>query len=107
LPDGTIILDSPAGKTYVTTPGSALLFPSLCVPTGDLHVPPSDPSTVYCGERTAMMPRRRRTRAQDRANRVATERRQNHLAREVRRSRSMSFLGPAPPSDSDDEPPPF
>ena len=27
LPDGTVILDSPAGKTYVTAPGSALLFP--------------------------------------------------------------------------------
>ncbi|GAB5018494.1 hypothetical protein JHV675_51890 [Mycobacterium avium subsp. hominissuis] len=24
-----------AGRTYVTTPGSALLFPSLCVPTGE------------------------------------------------------------------------
>ena len=35
LPDGTIILNSPSGKTYFTTPGSALLFPSLCVPTGD------------------------------------------------------------------------
>jgi hypothetical protein len=106
LPDGTIILSSPAGRTYVTTPGSALLFPSLCVPTGDLHVPPTDPSTVYCGERTAMMPKRRRTRAQDRAHRVAAERRRNHLAREVRRSRSMSFLRPAPPG-TDDDPPPF
>ena len=30
LADGTLILTSPAGRTYVTTPGSALLFPSLC-----------------------------------------------------------------------------
>jgi hypothetical protein len=30
LADGTLILTSPAGHTYVTTPGSALLFPSLC-----------------------------------------------------------------------------
>ena len=37
LPDGTVILNSPSGKTYVTTPGSALLFPSLCVPTGDVR----------------------------------------------------------------------
>jgi hypothetical protein len=29
LADGTLILTSPAGHTYVTTPGSALLFPSL------------------------------------------------------------------------------
>ncbi|OBJ64845.1 HNH endonuclease signature motif containing protein, partial [Mycobacterium colombiense] len=34
LPDGTLILTSAAGHTYVTTPGSALLFPSLCQSTG-------------------------------------------------------------------------
>jgi hypothetical protein len=107
LPDGTIILSSPAGKTYVTTPGSALLFPSLCVPTGDLPSPQPSSQTDYCGERTAMMPKRRRTRAQDRAHRVAAERRQNHQARQVRRTDRLSYLGPAPPSDSDDEPPPF
>jgi hypothetical protein len=106
LPDGTIILDSPSGKTYVTTPGSALLFPSLCRPTGDLPTPHLSPPTNRCGERTAMMPRRSRTRAQDRAHRVSTERRRNHLARTVRRSKSMSYLGPAPP-DADDDPPPF
>jgi hypothetical protein len=43
LPDGTIILTSPSRKTYVTTPGSALLFPSLCAPTGDLPAPQADP----------------------------------------------------------------
>ena len=85
LPDGTIILNSPSGKTYVTTPGSALLFPSLCAPTGDLPAPEADPTTDYCGDRTAMMPRRRRTRQQDRAHRVAVERRQNHQARTTRR----------------------
>ena len=42
LPDGTLIWTSQSGQTYVTTPGSALLFPSLCVPTAAL-VPP-DPS---------------------------------------------------------------
>ncbi|ORA67366.1 hypothetical protein BST25_22830, partial [Mycobacterium heidelbergense] len=36
LPDGTLILTSPTGQTYVSTPGSALLFPSLCAPTGEL-----------------------------------------------------------------------
>jgi hypothetical protein len=53
-----------------------------------------------------MMPRRRRTRRQDRAHRVAAERRQNHRVRTVRRSESMNLLGPAPP-DADDDPPPF
>jgi Domain of unknown function (DUF222) len=105
LPDGTVILNSPSGKTYVTTPGSALLFPSLCLPTGDvaseLHRP-----VEYCGERIAMMPRRRRTRRQERTHRIGAERRRNHLARTVRRCESMSFVGPAPP-DADDDPPPF
>jgi hypothetical protein len=35
MPDGTVIWASPSGQTYVTTPGSTLLFPSLCVPSGE------------------------------------------------------------------------
>jgi hypothetical protein len=53
-----------------------------------------------------MMPKRRRTRAQDRAYRIATERRQNHQARMTRRAEASSYTGPAPP-ETDDEPPPF
>jgi hypothetical protein len=106
LPDGTVILNSPSGQTYVTAPGSALLFPSLCLSTGGVLVPEADPSIEYCGDRAAMMPRRRRTRLQDRAHRVAAERRQNHLARTTGRTDSMSYLGPAPPG-TDDDPPPF
>jgi hypothetical protein len=68
LPDGTVILNSPSGKTYVTTPGSALLFPSLCLPTGDVASEAGSP-TDLCGERIAMMPRRRRTRRQERTHR--------------------------------------
>jgi hypothetical protein len=70
--------------------------------TGGVLVPEADPSIEYCGDRAAMMPRRRRTRLQDRAHRVAAERRQNHLARTTGRTDSMSYLGPA-----DDDPPPF
>jgi hypothetical protein len=102
LPDGTLILTSPAGRTYVTTPGSALLFPQLCAPTGDIRVAAAS-KPDYCAERTAMMPARRRTRAQDRAHRVATERRRNHDARLARRAESCN--GPAPPGA--DDPPPF
>ena len=105
LPDGTVILTSPAGHTYVTTPGSALLFPSLCQPTGQL-APPTPGPTDHCADRTAMMPKRRHTRAQNRAHHIATERRHNHNARTARREESMSYGGPAPP-DTDDEPPPF
>jgi hypothetical protein len=106
LPDGTVIWVLPDGHTCVTTPGSALLFPSLCTPTGDVRAPEFNRPTDNCGERTAMMPRRSRTRRQDRAHRVRTERRRNHRARAARRFRSMSYLGPAPP-DADADPPPF
>nr|WP_244268784.1 HNH endonuclease signature motif containing protein [Mycobacterium parascrofulaceum] len=100
LADGTLILTSPAGRTYVTTPGSALLFPSLCYAVGGMPTPEADPPPQdYCAERTAMMPKRRRTRAQDRAARAATERRHNRDARLARHA------GPAPPGD--DDPPPF
>ncbi|MGZ4576799.1 MAG: HNH endonuclease signature motif containing protein [Mycobacterium sp.] len=81
LPDATLILTSPAGRTYVTTPGSALLFPSLCRATGAIAAPEADPPQDYCDQRTAMMPTRRRTRAYDRATRIATERRHNRRAR--------------------------
>ncbi len=104
LPDGTVILASPAGRTYATTPGSALLFPSLCHPTGESPPPPST-ADDYCGERTAMMPKRRRTRAQNRAQRINTERRHNHNARLARRTQRLSYFGPAPPETHDDRPP--
>jgi hypothetical protein len=108
LPDGTLILTSPSGRTYVTTPGSALLFPSLCLSTGGVSAPEADPRLDYCAERSAMMPKRRRTRAQNRAHRIATERRQNHHARTTRRAECMSDAGPAPPETAPpDDPPPF
>ena len=110
LADGTLILTSPAGQTYVTTPGSALLFPSLCYSVGGFPSPEIEPPQDYCAERTAMMPTRRRTRAQDHASRVATERghnRQERLARQANREKGWSHSGTAPPRDTDDEPPPF
>ena len=79
MPDGTVIWTSPSGATYVTTPGSALLFPSLCVPTGDIAAP--EVVIDHCGERTAMMPKRRRTRTQNRAHRIAAERRHTRQTR--------------------------
>jgi hypothetical protein len=100
LSDGTLILTSPAGHTYVTTPGSALLFPSLCGAVGGMPAPEADPPPDYA-QRSAMMPKRRRTRTQDRAYRVSTERRANQQARMARQA---EYAGLAPP---DDDPPPF
>ena len=72
---------SPTGQTYVTRPGSRLLFPALCLPTGEL---PDVPNTYRTppGDRGLMMPKRRRTRAQDRAYRIDAERALNgaHVA---------------------------
>lgn len=107
LPDGTLILTSPAGRTHVTTPGSALLFPSLCRATGGMPAPEVEPPGDYCGSRTAMMPRRTRTRAQDRATRIATERRRNRDARTARREERASSYVATVPSKTDEEPPPF
>jgi hypothetical protein len=102
LADGTLILTSPDGDTYVTTPGSALLFPSLCAAVGGMPAPETNLPQDYCAERTAMMPKRRRTRAQDRAHRVAAERRQN---REARTAAAVTTAEGRPPPDYD--PPPF
>ena len=53
-----------------------------------------------------MMPKRRRTRAQNRAHYVATERRENHRARVAQGARSAACDGPRPPG-TDHDPPPF
>jgi hypothetical protein len=78
--DGTVVWTSPRGQKYTTRPGSRLLFPALCLPTGELPAVP----TAYLppGDRGLMMPRRRRTREQDRAYRINAERALNaaHIA---------------------------
>jgi hypothetical protein len=78
--DGTVVWTAPSGQTYTTRPGSGLLFPSLCVPTGELPTPPTVQRPP--GDRGLMMPKRRRTREQDRAYRIDAERALNaaHVA---------------------------
>ncbi|MGH3553921.1 MAG: hypothetical protein ACRDTK_03185 [Mycobacterium sp.] len=102
--DGTVIWTLPSGHTYVTSPGSAILFPALTVPTGE---PPEPTPTVNdrCGERTAMMPTRRRTRAQQRSQRITAERNRNRNDR-LTRQRAYTYARAAPLGDPD-EPPPF
>lgn len=108
LPDGTVIWSLPDGQTYVTTPGSALLFPGLSAPSAD--PPPAVPSPDdRCAKRDAMMPKRARTRAQNQAARITAERNHNRKVREARRQRREEcYFGPRDASASDDgEPPPF
>jgi Domain of unknown function (DUF222) len=104
LADGTVIWTLPSGQTYVTSPGSAILFPALTVPTGELPKL-TRTSNDRCGERPAMMPTRRRTRAQQRSQRVTAERNRNRNDRLARQradanARAAAFGDP-------DEPPPF
>ncbi|MDT5164881.1 MAG: hypothetical protein QOC88_1775 [Mycobacterium sp.] len=102
LPDGTVLWHLPDGHTYVTMPGSALLFPSLCVPTGDL--PPAQQSkSAQCSNRGAKSPTRTRTRRQNRAHRVEAERRLNRRLRAAAQATSAWDTAPA----CDTAPPPF
>jgi hypothetical protein len=77
LPDGTLILTSPTGHTYTTKPGCAQLFPTLCQPTATLWPPGEEPAVPPSGDRGVMMPRRRRTRAENLARRIEAERKLN------------------------------
>ena len=73
-PDGTIIWTAPTGRTYVTHPGSHFFLPAWNVTTAEL--PPSCPDTPAPENRSLMMPRRHRTRAADRAQRIKSRRAQ-------------------------------
>ena len=74
-PDGAAVWTSPTGQTYTTYPGSRAYFPGWDTNTGDLP-PPLKPLT-FDTDRGAMMPHRKRTRAQDREARIKAEREQN------------------------------
>ena len=76
LPDGTVVWTYPTGHAYTTYPGSMHLFAQLCEPTATLWA--GDPPIVEPGaDRALMMPKRRHTRAHNRAKAIAAERRLN------------------------------
>lgn len=108
LPDGTVIWTLPGGQRSVTTPGSALLFPALCVSTGVLPQPKRRPQD-QCADRMAKMPRRTRTRRQNRAAAIAAERKVNRESRLAAQVRFIDILRPPAFSadEDDDDPPPF
>ena len=117
LSDGTIIWTDPAGQTHTTRPGSYGLFPKLCEPTAPVSVPATEAAAATDERpgRGLAMPRRRRTRAQDRAARVQDERRLNETQPQPRQVASAPVRAPAdnfaswlaalPPGDN--TPPPF
>ena len=104
LPDGTVIWTLPGGQVHVTAPGSALLFPSLCVPTARLTLvrcPPNQPGADRSRQDAAPHPNPRPEPRQHHRQ----ERRDNHkhsiqcLAREPRTLRN--------PRRPQRDPPPF
>jgi hypothetical protein len=99
LPDGTIVLRAPTGHVYATEPHGAAMFPALGQPTGELDIPPQlvAPET----DRSAMMPRRTRTRDQDRRDRITAERRQRHELNAEQARQRRAWLA------ATYEPPPF
>ncbi|VEG58514.1 protein of uncharacterised function DUF222 [Mycolicibacterium aurum] len=116
-PDGTVVVTTPAGLSYATTPFSRLLFPGW-----NTRTPPPPPSQAPSAPahpgRHLMMPTRQRTRAQNRAARITAERRHNALERARKREKASaatptawhddywSFLD-EPRPDYGDDPPPF
>lgn len=87
FPDGTVEWTSPTGRTYVTHPGSRVLFPRWNITTSPLpNPPPIDPKRA----RTLMMPTRRRTRAQSRTAYIKRERALND-ARVAERNKPPPF----------------
>ncbi|WP_235632054.1 HNH endonuclease signature motif containing protein [Mycolicibacterium rutilum] len=99
LPDGTVIWRAPSGKMYTTTPAGAEFFAALAQPTGVIDL--TTPSAAPNDHRGAMMPRRRRTRTEDKTYRIALER-QHNTARITR-----TDLLIAERLARNDEPPPF
>jgi hypothetical protein len=97
LPDGTIVLTAPTGHTYGTQPHGAAMFPALGQTTGELDIPHALqlPQT----DRSAMMPRRKQTRDQDRRDRINAERRERHqlIAEEERQRRAWLAANYEPP----------
>ncbi len=100
LPDGTVTWTAPTGHTYTTKPGGSLFFPALATSTGELTMAQSDESSSRAGG--LMMPRRKRTRAEDRRYRITSERQINEqrLAEEQLTQQRRKY-------SADSDPPPF
>jgi hypothetical protein len=78
-PDGSITWSAPTGHTYTKSPGAAIMFPHWNIQT---PIPRKRAiSLIDDTGRDIKMPVRKRTRAQDRAQRIATERTRNAAER--------------------------
>ncbi|WP_085178460.1 DUF222 domain-containing protein, partial [Mycolicibacterium iranicum] len=71
-PDGTIIWTTPAGRTYTTRPGSALLFPTVTTTSAPVDLPAQPPTSAH--KIRTMPTRRQRNRAKTIRYRIKAER---------------------------------
>jgi hypothetical protein len=102
-PDGTVVWTAPDGRTHTTTPGSRLLFPTLCRPTAPAVTTGTPPAAHTAG---LTMPRRRTTRTHDRARRITEQRELNRTA--IEELQQQAAQEPEPPEpEPDPDPPPF
>ena len=126
-PDGTLTITTPTGHTYTTTPFSTLLFPSWTTTTDPPTRPePTGPTPPPHPGRARKMPRRPRTRAQNRAAYITAARAHNALQAELDRAAEETAAEQRrdiprktaaairalrqsvnPPPDYGDDPPPF
>ncbi|MGX9674709.1 HNH endonuclease signature motif containing protein [Mycobacterium sp. HM-7] len=103
-PDGTVVWVAPTGHTYITKPEGAHWYPQLAIPTGTPEIaeqPVRTPARGYC------MPKRQRTRAQERQQLVNQARMVNEeriAGEEWRRCRELEM---ALAAEEWDEPAPF
>ncbi|MET0898503.1 MAG: hypothetical protein ABWY45_11385, partial [Mycobacterium sp.] len=75
LPDGAVIWTAPTGHSYLTEPTSILIFPDWDTTTAAL--PPPTPTKRRTSDPGPTMPKRKRTRRQDREHHIKTEREYN------------------------------
>ena len=111
LPDGTVIVTSPTGNTYTTTPGASLLFPGCNITTTASPPPRGAPPSRPPGAGTHMAIRKR-TRAQDHTYRITAERAHNAALIAPTPHRAPTSHQPHSretdaPTSEDDDPPPF
>ncbi|WP_240630941.1 HNH endonuclease signature motif containing protein [Mycolicibacterium sp. GF69] len=115
--DGTVIWTAPSGRTYATHPRSRFFYPCWDTTTAAL---PAVQRPADSGHKGVMMPRRRRTRSQDRLRRIERERALNAVDRRRYAAPPAAEPSRPPPDDpwetygaamgTDDpnaEPPPF
>jgi hypothetical protein len=75
LPDGSVEVTTPAGKTYTTKPSASLLFPQWNITTTE--APPTGKPPRPPDHTGLAVPKRKRTRAQKHAYRIKAERAHN------------------------------